>query len=1284
MPHQPRRFQLSGSRTVRIAKTAACAVIAVTVFYGCAGDLPRLVLGPGVIGNVPPSLQILAPTANLNRNQGEPFEIQWSDDDRDSPALISFSLINVATGAEIVLVSNIQENDNAGPDQFSASTGLIPLGTYNLLGQITDGLNDVFSVFALVEGSTSQRVQITIGEPGTNPLNVPPQVAVIQPAFNQGVAQDDTLTVTVRPTSGPVDANEPYDADSESELFIVLDLNDTPTDDDPRLPDPNEIIVLRQQDVPMGSTDELTFNIAVDLGVIPPRLDGQAYRIRATIIDAGNQRVHAYAQGSINILRSATGTVDLLDVGTILSGAIFQGFNPGSRLGSTMTNVGDFDGDGIEDFLLVAQFGNPRNFGNIGEAYLIYGLNQARFGGINNVNSVSRGISGVIFEAPPNRLEPFHDDPLGIPRGITSAASIPDLTGDGRPELLFGLGMVDGIFQGRDDDPGDSVDPIAVNFSARFGLRTLTNNGTPEPDFDDDYEGVIDTYIDRNDPNNGAGTEQVMLFSAGTDQEADRDQFPIIGFNLPDQVFNPIPANISELNATITLALQGALAISTESFAVHRLNLLADDDTDFNDFTASDGTPGPTEATDYDDEEIDYNVSFNVVGQNVTTTMVIDITDVVQMAIDGEIGTRNPQFIVIPILPFTGSFVSSESAIEASRPTLNITFDEERPGTQAFNCYPDSLVNNLATVIDDPPFTNDSTMEACGVVVMATSENRDLAGPVSATRLESTVMSLELTGQEAVGVINAGIQGNPGSGPISHTAGDPGLGTGRGLRIQGGFWDYINDGATGQANPRTDYFGEHVASVGDITLNGTPEIVISAPRNETYLASIAAAPIGSSDAKIRASNAFRGSVMVINGNDYSQNAAFNDSDGNQVMPNYTIPGQGDCTSSPPTPRTGPALPSNRFEVFAEDVDDYLGGAEAAGDMNRDGVPDIICGAPHNDSSVNGRIDTGAVYILQGRSPFGNISLSHLDDPAFPRPTVLRIRGEKEGDRVGHRQISGQDINGDGISDVFISSPYVDFLDSAATHCADANLSTSTFTACRNNFGDEVFIGDTCKQYDFDNDRDIDDDDQASFDNLVAGFADACPVDNGYAGVIFGNVTLDGDRTISQIGTSSLPGVIFYGESPGDRAGEDVVSGGDFNRDGFGDLLIAAPGVRFTDNNNRERMGVVYLIFGGTHLNNAPEGGFSLSQVGTPQLPGLVFWSPYETGRPNEAPIDNVGLLGDINNDGFDDIGLGLTRSDFVDQNLPQNPGDVGTDPNIGRRPDDGRVYVIYGNNTVAN
>jgi hypothetical protein len=36
------------------------------------------------------------------------------------------------------------------------------------------------------------------------------------------------------------------------------------------------------------------------------------------------------------------------------------------------------------------------------------------------------------------------------------------------------------------------------------------------------------------------------------------------------------------------------------------------------------------------------------------------------------------------------------------------------------------------------------------------------------------------------------------------------------------------------------------------------------------------------------------------------------------------------------------------------------------------------------------------------------------------------------------------------------------------------------------------------------------------------------VDNGFVGVIFGDINLDGDRTLSQLATTDLPGVKFFG------------------------------------------------------------------------------------------------------------------------------------------------------------
>ena len=314
--------------------------------------------------------------------------------------------------------------------------------------------------------------------------------------------------------------------------------------------------------------------------------------------------------------------------------------------------------------------------------------------------------------------------------------------------------------------------------------------------------------------------------------------------------------------------------------------------------------------------------------------------------------------------------------------------------------------------------------------------------------------------------------------------------------------------------------------------------------------------------------------------------------------------------------------------------------------------------------------------------------------------MLRIRGETMGDQIGWSQATGLDVNGDRIDDIFIASPHFDGPGISRPNCGqdydcdgdfDANdLNRTNFRFCRQLAEDEdgyVFStdedacipGERCIVFDYDYDQDIDDDDEAVFECLVAGGTNCCEglVNNGFVAVIFGGVFLDGDRDTSQIATPDLPGATFLGNAAGDRAGYDVSSAGDFNQDGFGDILIAAPGKESPDANGRLRLGVVYLIFGGTHLTNSTR---NLSQVGTADLPGIVFLSPYVKRRPNEAAPTRVAFIGDINNDGFGDIAIGNPRADFIDLSFPQGPNAPGGDAAVGRRRDAGDAYVNYGNN----
>jgi hypothetical protein len=105
---------------------------------------------------------------------------------------------------------------------------------------------------------------------------------------------------------------------------------------------------------------------------------------------------------------------------------------------------------------------------------------------------------------------------------------------------------------------------------------------------------------------------------------------------------------------------------------------------------------------------------------------------------------------------------------------------------------------------------------------------------------------------------------------------------------------------------------------------------------------------------------------------------------------------------------------------------------------------------------------------------------------------------------------------------------------------------------------------------------------------------------------------------------------FAGEAPNDLAGTSMAGVGDVNGDGFGDILIGAPS---NDSGPGDNGGAAYLVLGGLD-------GWSLStRLG--QGPIIEY-----TG---EAANDNAGIsvagAGDVNNDGFNDLLVGVNLND---------------------------------------
>jgi hypothetical protein len=439
---------------------------------GC-GTSPTPITGPAsqevpdsTNGNVRPSIQILSPSEPLILDQGTQLTIIWRDEDPDTNALVTLELDPDGlpnSGNEIVLFSNQPEDpdDPDGLDRYVLDTTTIPPDTYAIVARITDDLNP--------EVVVTGPALIRIVEAGLSPANAPPKVTVTQPTLNIGLGQGDVLVIEWTDE----------DPDSNANLIIVLDKDDDPTNDNINDPnDPGLIFLGRRTEDPDPTADTAPadnpdrFSIVVDVDNIPIRTDGKPYYIRITADDGVNPPVHSYASGTVRILTFATSqVVDLGQVGKTITGAVFQGFNTGANAGSEFVRTGDWSGDGTDDAIIVAQYGSGLGRAGVGMAYLLYGIPGQRLAGVTNVNEIGSSMHGTIFVGPEN----YGDKPT---MGLTSAAVSRDITGDNKPDLLFGMPFISGIFDAVDPDPQDKGDPGECPICSGGGFYC---DGLPDP-----------------------------------------------------------------------------------------------------------------------------------------------------------------------------------------------------------------------------------------------------------------------------------------------------------------------------------------------------------------------------------------------------------------------------------------------------------------------------------------------------------------------------------------------------------------------------------------------------------------------------------------------------------------------------------------------------------------------------------------------------------------------------------------------------------------------------------
>ena len=377
-----------------------------------------------------------------------------------------------------------------------------------------------------------------------------------------------------------------------------------------------------------------------------------------------------------------------------------------------------------------------------------------------------------------------------------------------------------------------------------------------------------------------------------------------------------------------------------------------------------------------------------------------------------------------------------------------------------------------------------------------------------------------------------------------------------------------------------------------------------------------------------------------------------------------------------------------FAIHGAFAEDYAGGTLVVGDVNGDGLGDIVIGETVTrflagtgsfelrDLLEDGTADPNLAYVVYGKTDNNVVQLANVAADyneqgfAITRPSRKLFSGWHYGAQV----LPTGDFNSDGLTDFIVSHGlYVDLSGTSYVVYGRIGGEAIKYNSIKSNENGIKIIPEGSGNYGFDFGKatlnalpsfttshvgDVNADGVDDIALLLTDTGCCSAIDHPRAYILFGGVDVADEINLADIAQGNGGFVIHNDASNIDHSDLQVILGsiggaGDLNGDGFDDIIIGDP---FAEDNK----GRVYAVYG--REGTAP---VYLSEI-IETSQGF-----YSEGNGGEQLGQFIASAGDINGDGIKDIQFGTPSSNKNNQN---NTGAVYV------LNGDGKLVTLWGTN----